>query len=222
MTEPNLSALLERLSAVVQVRPPATDKAIEAAERRLGIRVSSDFRAVYERLDGTADSTPYENGWFELWSLSKWYTVAEYVKDWSEGRKEFEPLEGAVLFADYSIESWHYAAHFSRDSVMHGVRLSASPAAVPCRNLAGWSLTDRPRMAQLKRGSTKLSDDLIALNLRRDRHSVLAEAVGSAIDEADPIGLLAMGCPGDEYSQEMGAIVPRVSKASDSSEVRER
>jgi hypothetical protein len=32
-----------------------------------------------------------------------------------------------------------------------------------------------------------------------------ARTSGRAIDEADPIGLLGMGCPGDEYSSEIGA-----------------
>jgi hypothetical protein len=38
--------------------------------------------------------------------------------------------------------------------------------------------------------------------------------------DANPIGLLALGCPADEYSAEVGTIVPRVSKASDTAEVR--
>jgi hypothetical protein len=56
--------------------------------------------------------------------------------------------------------------------------------------------------------------------LERAKYETLAAAVGRAIDEADPIGLLGMGCPGDEYSPEIGTIVPRVSKASSAGEVR--
>ena len=66
-----------------------------------------------------------------------------------------------------------------------------------------------------------MDTDPIALSLRaRTRYEVLVAAVASAIDEADPIGLLVLGCPGDEYSPEVGTIVPRVSKASDPAEVR--
>jgi hypothetical protein len=53
------------------------------------------------------------------------------------------------------------------------------------------------------------------------RHDLLVRAVTRAIDEADPIGLLALGCPPDEYAPEVEAIVPRVSKASGPSEVRQ-
>jgi hypothetical protein len=52
------------------------------------------------------------------------------------------------------------------------------------------------------------------------RYEALARAVGRAIDEADPIGLLQSGCPADEYSPEIGTIVPRVIKASGPAEVR--
>ena len=116
-TEQNLSLLLERLALVAPVRRPATEEAIRAVERRLGIRLSSEFRNTYLRLDGTADGTPPENGWFELWPLARWYTVEQYVQDWSEPeRGRFKDLGAAIVFADYSIESWHYAVDFSADS----------------------------------------------------------------------------------------------------------
>jgi hypothetical protein len=67
----------------------------------------------------TADGTPLENGWFELWSLTRWYTVDEYVRDWpATDRNKFRDIGAAIVFADYSIESWHYAVHFSPDSTM--------------------------------------------------------------------------------------------------------
>jgi len=52
------------------------------------------------------------------------------------------------------------------------------------------------------------------------RYEALVAAVGRAIDEADPIGLLESGCPADEYSPEIGTVVPRVSKALSPAEVR--
>ena len=66
-----------------------------------------------------------------------------------------------------------------------------------------------------------MDSDPISLNLRgRTNYDVLVAAVAQAIDEADPIGLLAMGSPADEYSSEIGTIVTRVSKASSPLEVR--
>ena len=118
-TEPSLSVLLDRLASLVAVNPPATEEAIDDVERRLRIRMTSDFREVYLRLNGTADGTPLENGWFELWSLTRWYTVDEYVRDWpAADRDRFKDIGAAIVFADYSIESWHYAVHFSPDSTM--------------------------------------------------------------------------------------------------------
>jgi len=46
------------------------------------------------------------------------------------------------------------------------------------------------------------------------RRGALAEAVARAIDESDPIGLLAMGAPPDEYDPEVRTILPRLSGAS--------
>jgi hypothetical protein len=66
-----------------------------------------------------------------------------------------------------------------------------------------------------------MDTDPISLELRgRTRYDVLVTAVAHAVDEADPIGLLALGSPADEYSLEIDTIVPRVSKASGPGEVR--
>ncbi len=43
------------------------------------------------------------------------------------------------------------------------------------------------------------------------RRRVLALAVARAIDDADPIGLLASGAPADEYAREIGTILPRIA-----------
>lgn len=45
------------------------------------------------------------------------------------------------------------------------------------------------------------------------RYQTLVAAVERAINDADPIGLLEGGAPADEYSPEIGTIVPRVVKA---------
>jgi hypothetical protein len=54
----------------------------------------------------------------------------------------------------------------------------------------------------------------------RERYELLVEAVTRAIDEADPMSLLEFGAPSDEYSLEVGTVVPRVAKASNPEEVR--
>ena len=46
------------------------------------------------------------------------------------------------------------------------------------------------------------------------RRQALAEAVARAIDDADPIGLLASGAPADEYAPEIGTILPRIPRAN--------
>lgn len=52
-----------------------------------------------------------------------------------------------------------------------------------------------------------------------ERYRALVAAVKRAIDDADPIGLLQLGAPADEYSPEVGTIVPRVSRAASPAEV---
>jgi hypothetical protein len=50
-------------------------------------------------------------------------------------------------------------------------------------------------------------------------YQALVAAVEWAINEADPIGLLEGGAPADEYSPEIGTIVPRVVNAQNADEV---
>ena len=46
------------------------------------------------------------------------------------------------------------------------------------------------------------------------RYQHLVAAVERAINEADPIGLLAGGAPSDEYAPEIGTIVPLLANAN--------
>ena len=43
------------------------------------------------------------------------------------------------------------------------------------------------------------------------RYQVLVAAIERAINETDPIGLLEIGAPSDEYAPEIGTIVPRLA-----------
>ena len=45
------------------------------------------------------------------------------------------------------------------------------------------------------------------------RYQTFVAAIEPAINDADPIGLLEGGAPPDEYSPEIGTIVPRVGNA---------
>jgi hypothetical protein len=51
------------------------------------------------------------------------------------------------------------------------------------------------------------------------RYQAVVAAVEHAINEADPIGLLEGGAPADEYSPEIGTIVPRLLNAQSVDEV---
>jgi hypothetical protein len=52
-----------------------------------------------------------------------------------------------------------------------------------------------------------------------ERYQILVAAVEYAINEADPIGLLDGGAPANEYSPELGTIVPRVANAQSVDEI---
>jgi hypothetical protein len=63
---------------------------------------------------------------------------------------------------------------------------------------------------------SRLMDEAEALR----KYEALVAAVKSAIDAADPVGLLRLGSPSEEYEPELGTIVPRVAKAVDLAAVR--
>jgi len=48
----------------------------------------------------------------------------------------------------------------------------------------------------------------------------LRVVVSKALTEADPLRLLAMGAPDDEYDPEVGTILPRLRRSSSAVEVR--
>ena len=51
------------------------------------------------------------------------------------------------------------------------------------------------------------------------RYRILVSAVEHAINGADPIGLLDTGAPADEYSPEIGTILPRLAGVQGVSDV---
>jgi hypothetical protein len=49
--------------------------------------------------------------------------------------------------------------------------------------------------------------------MKDTRYQALVAAVERAINEADPIALLEIGAPTDEYAPEIGTILPRIANA---------
>lgn len=55
----------------------------------------------------------------------------------------------------------------------------------------------------------------------KQRYSRLRAKVLEAINRADPIGLLGMGAPGDEYEPEVGTVLPRLRNATSADDVEQ-
>lgn len=53
-------------------------------------------------------------------------------------------------------------------------------------------------------------------------YAALRETVGAAVHAADPIGLLAAGCPSDEYGPEIVQIIPHVRTATSADDLRDK
>jgi hypothetical protein len=64
-----------------------------------------------------------------------------------------------------------------------------------------------------------LFGDKVPRDAARRRYEALVDEVSRIINEADPKSLLEIGAPTDEYSPEVGTIVPRVVKATGPHEV---
>jgi hypothetical protein len=64
-----------------------------------------------------------------------------------------------------------------------------------------------------------LSEAISRRNLFSREFRPLRKAVAAAIAKADPIRLLHLGAPGDEYDQEVSAILPELRSASSEEDV---
>jgi hypothetical protein len=56
-------------------------------------------------------------------------------------------------------------------------------------------------------------------HLFRREYRPLRNAVAAVIARADPVNLLALGAPGDEYDGEVGAILPQLPRAGNEADV---
>ena len=54
----------------------------------------------------------------------------------------------------------------------------------------------------------------------RNQYRTLFDAVSQALVETDPMGLIDIGAPADEYEPEVGTILPRLKEAADASDVQ--
>lgn len=75
-----------------------------------------------------------------------------------------------------------------------------------------------------RRGDAQEDSDLrhdlpVSFQVMETRYQALVAAVERAINETDPMGLLEGGAPADEYSPEIGTIVPRIVNAQSVDEV---
>jgi hypothetical protein len=83
----------------------------------------------------------------------------------------------------------------------------------------------RDTIADISQGFTPMDPHAIR-RARAQREALkqqyrdLFEAVSSALREADPISLIAMGCPSDEYEPEVGTILPRLREAQNANDVQ--
>ena len=64
-----------------------------------------------------------------------------------------------------------------------------------------------------------MTESRARLRAMKAAHEMLVKALERAINEADPIGLLDLGAPSDEYAPEIGTIIPRLVNAQDVDEV---
>lgn len=65
-----------------------------------------------------------------------------------------------------------------------------------------------------------MQETITRRNLFRRELKPLRAAVAAAVTRADPIRLLALGAPGDEYDREVDAILTRLGVARDRASVR--
>jgi hypothetical protein len=106
-------------------RGPANPTAFTDLESRLHVKLPSDVRAFYSRMDGT-DLLDAEHGLITLWPLDRWTRLdqeaAQYAKD---------APAGAIVFADYSLWCWAYAAEFEPGSERTIVHIVGGAGGVP-------------------------------------------------------------------------------------------
>lgn len=107
-------------------RPPANPVALAEFEFRWGLKLPTDVRAFYSRMDGT-DMMDAEHGLITLWPLDRWNHL-----DHEEAPQYPVVVPGdAIVFADHSLWCWAYAAQFESASERMTVRIVGRGTSVP-------------------------------------------------------------------------------------------
>lgn len=106
-------------------RPPADPAAFADLEFRFDLKLPADVRAFYSRMDGT-DMLDADHGLITLWPLDRWNRL-----DREDPQHAKAGLADAIVFADYSIWCWAYAAQFEPGSERMTVHIIGGGAGVP-------------------------------------------------------------------------------------------
>ena len=106
-------------------RPPADPAALTDLESRLRVKLPSDVRAFYSRMDGT-DMLAADHSWITLWPLDRWTRLDQEAPNCA-----MEAPPDAIVFADYSLWCWAYTAEFEPGSERTTVRIVGGVGGVP-------------------------------------------------------------------------------------------
>lgn len=100
MTVTDLASEIRLLDGVFP-NPAATSDDLIAAETRLERTIPSELKELLRVMDGCEGTTPGDQSWTAFWPVRRWRPVAE----WGSTNR----FSHAIIFADYSLESWWYA-----------------------------------------------------------------------------------------------------------------
>jgi hypothetical protein len=106
-------------------RSPADPAALTDVESRFRVRLPSDVRAFYSRMDGT-DMLDANHGLITLWPLDRWTRLDQEAPQYAESASP-----AAIVFADYSLWCWAYAAEFEPAGERTTVRIVGAGAGAP-------------------------------------------------------------------------------------------
>src|SRR5580765_4717058 len=106
-------------------RAPAGPVALADLEFRFRLKLPADVRAFYSRMDGT-DMLDADHGLITLWPLDRWNRLDQEVPKYAKA-----VLADAIVFADYSLWCWAYAAQFEPGSERMTVHIIGGSASGP-------------------------------------------------------------------------------------------
>lgn len=108
-----------------ECRRPVDPRTIDDLESRFGVRLPTDVRAFYSRMDGT-DMMDAAHGLITLWPLNRWSRLDDEVSQHAR-----EVPGDAIVFADHSAWCWAYAAEFDAESERMVVSIVGAGPGIP-------------------------------------------------------------------------------------------